>query len=73
MKDYRSDCFAYIKRGKCRVLTEWNCPDCPFYKTKSQYDDELYKSGQTLLKRIEKMEILFQAEVELIDEEMKKQ
>lgn len=43
-KDCKQDCFAYLS-GKCRVLnnTDFNGKQCPFYKTKAQWLEELKK------------------------------
>ena len=47
----KTDCFAYHEVGrKCLVLTENVCKtkECPFYKTKEQYDSERIKHENTI-------------------------
>lgn len=32
MKEYKKDCFAFIKEGRCFALSDMNCGKCQFYK-----------------------------------------
>ncbi len=34
-------CFAYINEHSCNALNEKKCYNCPFYKSKMQYDREM--------------------------------
>jgi len=45
----KNDCFA-IKGNKCIALKELYCRygECGFYKTKSQYNEDIEKSNQKL-------------------------
>ncbi len=42
MIDVKKDCFAYIKKGnkeECHALTELDCKNCRFYKSKYEVEN----------------------------------
>ena len=46
------DCFACSgERGKCDILTLYDCTDCSFYKTKEQFDEDNLAALDMLLRK----------------------
>lgn len=45
----KTECFG-LEMGRCRVLTKTDCQNCPFYKTKRQFELDRAKSNKRLKK-----------------------
>ena len=43
MMDESSKCFADVSIGNCSILTQKECENCNFFKTKRQYSKDRYK------------------------------
>lgn len=49
-KNYKTTCFA-LKKRVCAVTTNKHCPNnCPFYKTKKEFDADFLKAKDLLMK-----------------------
>ncbi|MCI9279877.1 MAG: hypothetical protein HFJ02_03650 [Bacilli bacterium] len=48
----KTDCFAWISKGKCNALNSKDCKNCSFYRSKSEVPNyEKYISKKDLLER----------------------
>lgn len=43
--EYKTDCFAYKRRGNCSALVKMDCKDCSFYTSKDDYFEDMKKYG----------------------------
>lgn len=43
MKERNMDCFAYVSNNTCNALTNINCENCSFYRTKEENARQIVK------------------------------
>ena len=41
-----TDCFAYHEEGHCKALTQMDCYQCPFCKSKKELEEQLQRLGR---------------------------
>lgn len=53
-KEYKKDCFAYIKQDKCKVLKTMACNGCNFYKNRNEVCNSCIDKGTLCCKKCHK-------------------